>query len=214
MRTVTETYEVYTYPELSKEARDKVNQWYLDDDTRTYEFGRMLQDDLEDFFPNSDLRAQFDISCCQGDGLNFYGTLDCEDLFRVINDTTNSSFINKHLKDFKGYLTEKEQRTVKFYSEVCGDISAPYNHMGSYCIADNIELFEDWTSELEYRQYHDIKEDLIRKTEKLVIGIFNTLSGIYYTWGYKYFYEPDEDEIAECCEANEWEFLKDGTFYG
>ena len=38
MRTVTETYNVYNYNELSDEAKEKAKQWYLDDDTRTYVF--------------------------------------------------------------------------------------------------------------------------------------------------------------------------------
>lgn len=43
--------------------------------------------------------------------------------------------------------------------------------------------------------------------------MFVAFAGQYEKDGYKYFYEPDGEEIAEACEANGWEFLKDGTFY-
>lgn len=49
--------------------------------------------------------------------------------------------------------------------------------------------------------------------EKLVADMFVMLSGQYEKYGYKYFYEADEEEITEVCEANGWEFLEDGTFY-
>jgi hypothetical protein len=26
-------------------------------------------------------------------------------------------------------------------------------------------------------------------------------------------YEPDEEEVEESCNINEWEFLEDGTYY-
>lgn len=51
MRTVTETYNVYTYPELSEEAKEKVNQWYLDDPCRNDEFLEIYTED----FPNKKL---------------------------------------------------------------------------------------------------------------------------------------------------------------
>jgi len=57
------------------------------------------------------------------------------------------------------------------------------------------------------------KNVVIRKMEKLVADMFVMLAGRYEKYGYKYFYEPDEEEITEACEANGWEFLEDGTFY-
>ena len=34
MRTVTEIFNVYNYNELSEEAKEKVKEWYLDDEMR------------------------------------------------------------------------------------------------------------------------------------------------------------------------------------
>ena len=35
----------------------------------------------------------------------------------------------------------------------------------------------------------------------------------YEKGGYKYFYEVDEEELAEICEANGWEFYESGEFF-
>ena len=35
----------------------------------------------------------------------------------------------------------------------------------------------------------------------------------YEKYGYDFFYNVDDEVIEETCEANEWEFLEDGTFF-
>ena len=52
-----------------------------------------------------------------------------------------------------------------------------------------------------------------RKMEKLVAKMFVELSKQYEEYGYKFFYEVEEEEMKEICEANGWEFLEDGSFY-
>ena len=81
MRTVTKTYNVYKYNELSEDAKEKVKQWYLDDDFSPQEFENSCMDALNRLFPNSDLKVQFSLSACQGDGFNIYGKLDLSDVF-------------------------------------------------------------------------------------------------------------------------------------
>ena len=74
MRTVTETYEIYKFEELDEIAKDEVRRWYLDDPDRSH----LLLDDimyhLESLFGKGhDMKVQFDLGYCQGDGLNIYG---------------------------------------------------------------------------------------------------------------------------------------------
>ena len=212
MRTVTETYNVYTYPELSEEAKEKVNQWYLDDPCRNDEFSKIYTEDLHNLFHNSDLKIQYSLGYCQGDGLNIYGELDLMDVFKAIRD---KSYCGETFKDFWDAMTEHEQKAIEAYMEVCGrSVALPYNdgHY-NYCVSDKTDFAEEWIEELEYQQYKNIQVDTIRKMEKLVADIFVMLAKQYEEYGYKYFYEVDEEEITETCEANGWEFLEDGTFY-
>ena len=212
MRTVTETYNVYTYPELSGEAKEKVNQWYLDDPTRTETFSEIYMDDLSFLFHNSELKMQFSLGYCQGDGLNIYGNLDLIDVFKAIRD---KSYCGETFKEFWDYMTEHEQKTIEAYMEVCGrNVDLPYNNSRyAYCVSDKTDFAEKWIEELEYQQYKNIQVDVIRKMEKLVADMFTMLAKTYEEYGYKYFYEADEEEVTEVCECNNWEFLEDGTFY-
>lgn len=212
MRTVTKTYNVYTYPELPKNAKEKVNQWYLDNLCRDEIFLNIYTEDLYNLFSNSDLKMQYSLGYCQGDGLNIYGNLDLMDVFKAIRD---KSYCGETFKDFWDYMTEHEQKTIEAYMEVCGrNVSLPYNDSRyDYCVSDEIDFAEEWIEELEYQQYKNIQVDTIQKMERLVADMFVTLSGQYEEYGYKYFYEPNEEEIEEICDANGWEFLEDGTFY-
>lgn len=212
MRTVTDTYNVYTYPELSEEAKEKVNQWYLDDPCRNETFSEMYMEDIKNLFHGSDLKMQYSLGYCQGDGLNIYGELDLMDVFKTIHD---KSYCGETFKDFWNTMTEHEQKTIEAYMEVCGrSVALPYNNGHyNYCVSDKTDFAEEWIEELEYQQYKNIQVDTIRKMEKLVTDMFVMLSKQYEEYGYKYFYETDEEEVTETCEANGWEFLEDGTFY-
>lgn len=213
MRTVTKTYNVYKYNELSEEAKEKVKQWYLDDDFRPQVFENSCMDALNTLFPNSDLKVQFSLSSCQGDGFNIYGKLDLSDVFYACNVAHNVA--HNTLDEFENYMTEHEQKTIKAYMETCGQhVTLPYNNYYYYCMADRLDFAEDWIEELKYDRYKNIQVDTIRKMEKLVIEIFSTLSKNYEKAGYKFFYEVDDEELEDACENNNWEFLEDGTFYG
>ena len=211
MEIITREYKVYNFSELSEEAKDKVKQWYLDDDFRPYDFENIYTEDLKYLFNNSDLKLQFSLSYCQGDGLNIYGKLDLMDVFTAIRDTKHSGDLFKQYKDL---FAEHEQRTIEAYMEVCGrEVELPYNRHYCYCIDDRVDFADDWIESLEYCRYKNIQIDTIRKMEKLVGRMFENLSATYEKYGYDYFYNADDEVVNEACEANGWRFLEDGTFF-
>ena len=211
MEIITREYKVYNFSELSEEAKDKVKQWYLDDDFRPYDFENIYTEDLRYLFNNSDLKLQFSLSYCQGDGLNIYGKLDLMDVFTAIRDTEHSGDLFEQYKDL---FSEHEQKTIEAYMEVCGrEVELPYNRHYCYCIDDRVDFADDWIESLEYYRYKNIQIDTIRKMEKLVGRMFENLSGTYEKYGYDYFYNADDEVVNETCEANGWRFLEDGTFF-
>lgn len=211
MEIVTREYKVYNFSELSEDAKEKVKQWYLDDDFRPQEFENIYTEDLHYLFNNSDLKMQFSLSCCQGDGLNIYGKLDLMDVFAVIRDTGHSG---EQFKQYKDLFSEHEQKTIEAYMEACGrEIELPYNIHYCYCVDDRVDFADEWIEILEYCRYKNIQIDTIRKMEKLVGMMFENLSATYEKYGYDYFYNADDEVVNEACEANEWRFLEDGTFF-
>ena len=211
MEVITREYKVYHFSELSEDAKEKVKQWYLDDDFRPCEFENIYTEDLKYLFNNSDLKLQFSLSYCQGDGLNIYGKLDLMDVFTAIRDTEHSGDLFEQYKDL---FSEHEQKTIEAYMEVCGrEVELPYNRHYCYCIDDRVDFADDWIESLEYCRYKNIQIDTIRKMEKLVGRMFENLSGTYEKYGYDYFYNADDEVVNETCEANGWRFLEDGTFF-
>ena len=76
----TRTYNVYKFNELTKEAKENaINKWYEDEE---YPF---LEEDLRQELENidtlklfSDVKLQYSLSCCQGDGLSFSASIDID----------------------------------------------------------------------------------------------------------------------------------------
>lgn len=115
-------------------------------------------------------------------------------------------------KVFENFFSPKEIKTVKFYSEYCGDVKLPYNLMEyTYCYVSQIDLEADFAYEMSH--FRNINLDLLRKMEIYVKGVIRKYCLDWEEIGYKYLYEPNEEEIEEICDGNEWEFLEDGTYY-
>lgn len=211
MEVVTREYKVYNFSELSEDAKEKAKQWYLDDDFRPQEFENIYTEDLRYLFNNSDLKMQFSLSYCQGDGLNIYGKLDLMDVFAAIRDTDHSG---EQFEQYKDLFSEHEQKTIEAYMEACGrEIELPYNRHYCYCVDDRVDFADEWIEILEYCRYKNIQIDTIRKMEKLVGMMFENLSATYEKYGYDYFYNADDEVVNDACEANGWRFLEDGTFF-
>lgn len=208
MRTIIEKFNVYKYSELSEKAKEKVRNWYVNDPVRSEELTDMINQDLENLFPNSELKVEWSLSSCQGDGVNVYGDLCFMDLVNMVQN----HLCGDNYKAFENFFSQKEIKTAKFYSEYCGDIKLPANRMRyTYCYVRQIDLEADFTYEMSH--FRNINLDLLNKMETYVKKVIRKYCLDWEEAGYKYLYEPDEEEIEETCEGNEWEFLEDGTFY-
>ena len=71
--TITNTYNVYTYNELSEDAKENVRKWYLDGMTDlSFVFAEDCEQDLYNLFGENDLEVQYSLGYCAGDGFNIY----------------------------------------------------------------------------------------------------------------------------------------------
>ena len=209
MRMATVEYKVYKYNELTDEAKEKVKQWYLEGQ-ESYIFTEMLLEDLSCLFGEHDLKVQYSLGYCQGDGLNIYGKVDTENIFKCLEEHK----AGEQLAEFENYLTDKEKKTILHYANECGRIELPVNNRYCYCVARHIDIADDWEYQLKnYSAYKNINKEALEKFETLVKGIFETLCKSYEKWGYEYFYEIDEETLEELCEANRYEFLADGRIF-
>ena len=202
METITKVFNVYDYTELSESAKEKVREWYLDDDLRPQMFEEDIDMWLSENFKNSELKVQFSLGCCQGDGLNIYGKVYLDELYEKVSERL----------DFN--LSEKEQKFIKWvFTRAYWYVEIPCNRRYCYCIADRVDFTEEIIQDLEYDGIRNINFSALERFNELCQNYFTDLCGEYEQAGYKYFYEPDEDEIIDMCAANEWKFTEDGEFY-
>lgn len=201
--------KVYSFSELSEEAKEEAKRWYLNDETRCEDLTLDFESDIGCVFPNSDLNVQWALNSCQGDGVNIYGSVNLDDISTLPGSGRAPEF------DWsQGYLSEKEIRTIRSYMAAYKDsVDIPMNKSYAYCIADRIDLAEDFRYELEDMGFRDIKIEVLEKAEKLVKQIFHQLCMQFEKAGYKHLYEISDEEMEENCNANEYYFYEDGSWF-
>ena len=210
MRIQTVNYEVYSYNELTDEAKEVVKRWWLDGQD-SYGFTEDVKEDLKCLFGDNDLDVQYQLLYCQGDGFNISGEVDTENIFKCLEEHRGGT----QLAEFENYLTEKEKKTILHYaSEIGGKIKLPMNSRYGYSMAEYIDVADEWEYDLEYYSgYSNINTEVLKKFETFVRELFGTLCKIYEKWGYEDFYEIDEETMDEICEANGYEFLANGKIF-
>ncbi len=204
MRTETITYNIYTYDELSDSAKQNVKDWYLNDPDRVYMFQDDIMENIESLFGKGhNMKVQFSLAYCQGDGLNIYGSVSADEIVNFL----------KNNKWFENPLNDEEMEIILFYGDDTNGIELPNNRYSYFCMAEYIDFVDEWADQLEYYEVKNIDIELIKKFNDVVVDIFKKLCKMYEKWGYEYFYEISEEELRDMCEANEWEFYENGTIY-
>lgn len=209
MRIKTVEYKVYNYGELTDKAKEKVKQWYLNGQ-EPFIFTEDCEEDLYNLFGGNELSVQYSLGYCQGDGFNIYGKINAKNIFKCLENNNGGI----QLKKYENILTDKEKKIILNYQSECDNIELPINNRYCYCIAEYADIAENWEYQLKnYSGYTNINKEVLKKFESMVHGIFTTLCNGYEKQGYEYFYEIDEEDLEEWCEANEYEFLEDGTVF-
>lgn len=194
---------VYYYSELisedtKKKAKEEMLHCKVNDEFYNYDFQDFLNDNINQIFPNSNIKYQYSLCYCQGDGFNLYGELNLWDIWDKIKNKFN----------------DKE---IKFIEWTLSHIDCTYkleeNRRYDYCICDNQNVLEDITSYMELNCYRNIKYDIIEKFEKLTSKYLYELCKEYEKMGYKELYELSDTNIEDY-ECNGLVFNEDGTIYG
>lgn len=89
----------------------------------------------------------------------------------------------------------------------------PRNNPYCYCICDRHDYTGDVACDMECDGDSRCFDQAFTKLNKYIQEYFTDLCKQYEEQGYEFFYPEDDTEFIELCEANEWEFYEDGTFY-
>lgn len=202
MRIATKEYKVYRYNELSKEAKENVDRWYLETYHTTEDFSMMVRDTLDDVYKLENLDFQYSLNCCQGDGFNLYGKIEFLDILERIKDKLEESEIE--------YL-KKADDIADFY-----EFDLLENDRYSFCRAFEMDIYDYMIDCLENEIEENeidfiINKDILKKFDKLAKEYFENICGMFEKSGYDYFYEIDREEADLL--FNDMEFLADGTVW-
>ena len=126
MRTVTEIFNVYNYNELSEEAKEKVKEWYLDDDFRTVIFSDNCNEDRSRYF-----RYAFVVNFC-GEDFDEFRYDEDENIYynykpKDYADELAYSFIDSYNSTYENHdnLFEDCKNTIEKYNR---RVSADYDN--------------------------------------------------------------------------------------
>lgn len=199
-RTVTTSYGVYTYDELSPKAKERVKQMFLDWRGEDGDiFKENCENSLAEMFPNSDLTVQYSVSYSQGDGFNTYGTLSIKDLLNAdvskypLNDSGITALANKD-----AILAACDKADVY-------DIDLEENRRYGYSLADRLEVVPNDDENLT-----DEDTALLSDLENFAREVMEAINSKFENNGYNYFYEMSEEEVRDMADANDYEFTEDG----
>lgn len=201
MRTEIRTYNIYSFDELSKEVQAKVIERYKSDEwiieNRDNDFYYYCLKYFQKLFPNSDIELQYSLSYCQGDGLEVYGSFNFLDL------------LHWNISDF----SEKEVKTLTYYFTNIVRDNCKLDGNRHYCYYSHKveDFYYPIVDDLEVANTRDINYEVIEKFSKITN---RTLERVCYSWadiGYDMIYNITDEEIINEINANEYEFLADGT---
>lgn len=203
MREIVTVTKIFDYEELSDMAKIVAKENVGNDliETRnTYEFTEIIENNLYDTFKNSDLKIQYSLSYCQGDGFNTYGKVDLEDFFKALRNT----------KNFKNSFTYKQELYLLELKEYL-NLEIPYNNRYCYSVVDRMDIAGERSCELDYyEQEYDM--ELLEYFEEVFKKFFNKINNYFEKLGYEFFYELGEDELIYNLYY-EYTFYEDGSIY-
>ena len=189
---------VYEYDELSEKAKQKVKDWYLEGQEPSW-FSDCCNMRLKELFPNSELEVEYSLGYSQGDGLNIYGSVNLNDLWNEID---------------KSKYTDKEKKFMEYVlKQFAVDYTMKRNYRYGYCMSSSWDFTEDIIDDMEWTQQRGIKYDVLEKFNEDCKEYMENLCGDFEKDGYAYFYEVDDETLAEFCAENDYEFEEDGTVF-
>ena len=197
MKEVTKVFKVYRYEELSAPAKDNANRYFTECMRDCDSFTDICEWKLATIFPNSNLYVEYSLDHCHDNYFNFYGEIDLND---VLNQIISQ-------------LTKKQIRVFRHIIEAWKDSHTIDSHtIYNINTANNCYIFEGLIGDMKYHNYRDIPVKDIITIAAIADELLSNICTDLMHEGYNYFC-PDETEIAEHYNANDWYFTFDGTPY-
>lgn len=196
MVTITKKINLYEYNELSEKAKERAKQNFLeakcdiDGDIYGDMFTETAMEIIGSYFQFTDgMEIQYSLSYCQDDGVNIYGKFD-------LQNVEGMEWLKSEVDSFEMAKNRCYCYSLKSQTET--------------------ETVEEIISEFEYASGNEIKDWQVMEIRKMVETVFEKLEKAereIEKYGYNFFYEVSDEEMAEDAEARGVLYLENGTEY-
>ena len=212
---------VFEFEELSEEAKEKARCDYI--------YNEIIQQDTIDFmledFDNevkkfedkfTKLEMQYDFSCCQGSGLNIYGSIGAEDVYMLAKNA--KIFTNEELNRFafySKYLPELILTKNRDY-----DYSTKNIDYKNLSIENDLILRSSFDNTINKNKICENIENLMLSDVDLIEKIYKFIFDYFADWEREIYKDtldelinaPDDTIMADLSNANGWYYYVDGSF--
>lgn len=206
------TVTTYQFDELTEAAKDNARNWFkemIDSTPEISEFFTYVLKTLN--FPTDCI--EYSLSCCQGDGMAFYGAFDpiavltksltCE------NEFPDLALTQDQKDDVQKLLTKINEIGAEYFAGkiVRNSYGFHYSHYNTMEI--KIECYKDFSPDHE-KQIQEISLE----AEKIIETYVKTISKHLEKQGYDIIEDALSDEsVDENIRINEYAFTKNGKRY-
>lgn len=210
---------VFEFEELSEKAKEKAKSEYLYDEIIQQDIINFMLDEFnnevkkfEDRF--TELEIQYDFSCCQGSGLNIYGSIGAGDVYTLAENAK--------------IFTDDELNRFSFYSNYLPELILTENRNYTYSTKNidykNLSIENDLILEsgfdgsinaseicenIENLMLSDV--DLIEKIYKFIFDYFIDWEDEIYKNTLNNLTSVSDDEMREMSNCNDWYYYADGS---
>lgn len=192
MVTITKKINLYEYNELEENAKEKAKRDFLE--VRCELDGDMFTEIamgiVGNYFQFTDgLEIQYSLASCQGDGVNIYGKFD-------LQNVEGLEWLKSEVDSF--------------------ELKQNYKYCYSLKPQTETETVDEIISEFERASGREIKDWQVMEIRKMVETVFEKLEKAereIEKYGYDFFYEVSDEEMAEYADSCEVLYLADGTQY-
>lgn len=187
--------EIYKFSELGEQAKEAAKRNYLEGPSQNRFFYEDVTNDIGEDFPFSTLKVEYDLSHCQGDGLNIYGDLSLKDAMAKVS------------------LSEEEkQKVIKLlYDNDYNKIALSYNSRYTYSMK-----FIDRKNAMEYVTEFSVITTEVELLKKFFNEIFDYLEKYeakQYEAGDEFINNISDEDFSDLADSLDWEFYENGERY-
>lgn len=197
MQTIIKEIQVFKFDELSVEAKERARQDYCEIEDYSFLIEEELKQTDECF---DEVKLQYSLSYCQGDGLSFSGELNLRKFLTLVYSKKRK--LNKKMIDLLCdwiYSVESAGNEGRYY----------------FCSKSDIKYTEDYSLEKEMSEFRyliidKLWENVLAEIQNYYVELCRQLE----KYGYSILtYRMTDEEFSEHCEIDDYQFLEDGKQY-